>query len=199
MTLMRLRDGRVVVHSAIPLDDASMREIEAWGPIAFIVAPNALHDLDVDPYARRYPDAKVLCSVKSRKKFEKIARVDGTFEDLPGGQGIGVAILDGTKTDEPVFLVDSDGRTSLVFTDAIFNTAHSGGFKGTLFRWIGSTGGPRVTALFRLTAVKDRKALHAHLARLLATPTLARVIMSHGAIVESDLHGFTRTVLASIP
>jgi hypothetical protein len=66
------------------------------------------------------------------------------------------------------------------------NLPHLPGAQGLLLRAIGSTGGPRVTPLARLVAVSDRRALAASLERLARTPGLARLVPSHGAIVEAD-------------
>ena len=33
MILARLGDGRIVVHNAIALDEAEMKEVEAWGKV----------------------------------------------------------------------------------------------------------------------------------------------------------------------
>jgi hypothetical protein len=43
----------------------------------------------------------------------------------------------------------------------------------------GSTGGPRVSRLFRMMAVKDKAALKADLGCLAETPNLARIVVSH--------------------
>ena len=43
----------------------------------------------------------------------------------------------------------------------------------------GSTGGPRVTRLFRVMAVKDKAAFKADLGRLAETPGLVRIVVSH--------------------
>lgn len=198
MSIIRLSDGRLLIHSAVPLDEPSMKEIEAWGPIAFIVPPNAFHDMDVGPYSRRYPDAKVLCDPKIQKKIAKRARVDGTLSDLPTGLGVRVEPSAGTKNDEPCFIVESEGRTSLIFTDAMFNVPHFGGFVGFMMRVLGSTGGPRVTRVFKLAAMKDKVAYREHLEKLTSVPNLARLVVAHGAVVENDIPGFMREVMRSL-
>src|SRR5262249_46784927 len=43
MILVRLGDGRIIVHNAIALDEDEMREIEAWGKLAFLIVPNGGH------------------------------------------------------------------------------------------------------------------------------------------------------------
>src|SRR6266487_1254145 len=46
MVLVRLGDGRVIVHNGIALEEERMKEIEAWGQPAFLVVPNAGHRMD---------------------------------------------------------------------------------------------------------------------------------------------------------
>ena len=79
MTLVRLDDGRVVVHSAIALDDESMAEIEAWGRPAVLLVPNAYHRLDAPAWVARYPEVEVRCPPGGRAKIEKVVRVDADY------------------------------------------------------------------------------------------------------------------------
>ena len=88
--------------------------------------------------------------------------------------------LDGVRKVEGVLTVRSPGGTTLVFNDAIFNQPHGKGLGGFIFRYLtDSTGGPKVTRLFRWIALKDKKALKAHFERLAATPDLKRIIVAH--------------------
>jgi hypothetical protein len=41
MVLMKLRDGRLVIHTAVPLHQPEMLEIERWGEPAFCIIPNS--------------------------------------------------------------------------------------------------------------------------------------------------------------
>jgi hypothetical protein len=59
---------------------------------------------------------------------------------------------------------------------------------------IGSSGGPRVTAVARLLLVRDKAALGDHLAELAELPGLTRLIPSHGAIVDHDAAGVLRKI-----
>src|SRR5262245_61259575 len=96
MTLARLDDGRVVVHSAVPLDEASMMRIEAWGHPAFLVVPSRYHRLDAPAYKRRYPDLCVLCPRASRSAVERVVDVDGDYDAFPTGQHVRLKHLEGT-------------------------------------------------------------------------------------------------------
>ena len=187
MTLVRLEDGRAVIHSATALDDESMSEIEAWGTPAALLVPNAFHRLDAPAFAARYPDMKVYCPRGARKKIEEVVRVDGTYEDFDGEPTLTIGYLDGIAKAEAVLTVRSPTGTSLIFNDAFFNMPHGKGVAGFIFRHItASTGGPRVTRLFRWFAVKDKRALASHLTRLAETPDLKRIIVSHGRAITDD-------------
>jgi hypothetical protein len=61
MVLMRLRDGRIVIHSAIALEQSAMTQIERWGEPAFCIVPNKRHRLDAPAFRRHYPALSMIC------------------------------------------------------------------------------------------------------------------------------------------
>jgi len=180
MTLVRLDDSRLVIHSAVALDEGAMAEIEAWGRPAILLVPNAYHRFDAPAYLARYPDLEVYCPRGSRKKVEEVVRVHGSYDDFPENPTIALDHLDGVRNVEGVMRVRSSSGSTLVFNDAVFNMPHGRGVPGFIFRYItGSTGEPRVTRLFRMMAVKDKAAFRDNLQRLAGTPELKRIIVSH--------------------
>src|SRR5882757_7923482 len=56
MVIVRLSDGRLVIHNGIALGAEAMEEIERWGRPAFLLVPNGIHRLDAPAYKRRYPE-----------------------------------------------------------------------------------------------------------------------------------------------
>ena len=199
MTLVRTENGRVIVHSAIALDDASMAEIEAWGRPAVLLVPNGFHRLDAPAWVARYPDMEVRAPKGSRKKIEEVVRVDGGYEGFDGGPTVSLEKLDGLAAVEGVLTVRSAGGTTLVFNDALFNMPHGKGLAGLIFRYVTrSTGGPRVSRLFRLFAVKDRRAFAAHLERLASTPDLTRIIVSHHRMIVDTPGEILQQVAATL-
>ena len=73
MAIARLRDGRLVIHNGIALQEPAMREIEAFGTPAFLIVPNGAHRLDAAAYKRRYPSLTVLAPRGARAKVaEKV-------------------------------------------------------------------------------------------------------------------------------
>jgi len=199
MTLVRLDDGRLVIHSAIALDEGEMAEIEAWGSPAVLLVPNSYHRLDAPAYVARYPDLRVLCPRGSRKGVGEVVRVDGDYDAFGDDPSLTVEHLDGVRKGEGVLTVRSEGGTTLVFNDAIFNLPHGKGLAGFIFRYItASTGGPRVTRITRLLLVKDRAAFKAHLERLAETPELKRIIVSHHRMITDDPAAALRKVAARL-
>lgn len=78
MTVVRLDDGRLVIYSAIALDEDEMQALEAYGTPAFLVVPNNLHRLDAKIWRDRYPAMKVLAPVGVREKVQEVVPVDAT-------------------------------------------------------------------------------------------------------------------------
>jgi hypothetical protein len=59
MTVIRLTNGGLVVHSPTRLDLASQEEFQRLGPIVAIIAPSWWHDLYLREYLNAYPNAKL--------------------------------------------------------------------------------------------------------------------------------------------
>ena len=78
MTVVRLGDGRLVLHNAIALDDKTMAELEAFGTPAFLIVPNGGHRLDAPAYKARYPQLRVFGPRGSRKRIEEVIALDAT-------------------------------------------------------------------------------------------------------------------------
>jgi hypothetical protein len=186
MTVIRLRDGRLVIHSAIALEDEAMGRLEAWGTPAFLVVPNHYHRLDALSYKQRYPALAVIADAKGRQKIERALPVDGGLELLPAGLELHGEALDGCKVGEMAFIVTHGAGKTLLLNDAMFNTPHQRGFGGLVMRLLGSTGPLKVSRIMRWFGVADTRAFIAHLRRLADTEGLTRLVMSHGVILEGD-------------
>jgi hypothetical protein len=183
MAVARLGDGRLIIHSAIALEEPAMKELEAFGAISVILVPNGFHRQDARIWKDRYPAAKVCCPNGARKRVEKVVPVDGGLEDVPADENVRAGYLDGCAEREGYLEVRSQDGTSLVFNDGMFNLPPLSGIRRLIF---GPTGRLAVTRLFKLLAVKDKAALAKHLERLAASPNLVRVIVSHGSLVTED-------------
>jgi len=50
----------LVIHSPICVREGVAKQIENLGEISYIIVPNPVHRLDIGPWAKRYPKAKIL-------------------------------------------------------------------------------------------------------------------------------------------
>ena len=199
MTVAKRGDGLLVIHNAIALRDAEMKELESFGPVGFIVVPNGWHRLDAPAFKKRYASAKIVCPPGARKKVEEVVPVDLVYEDFPADEHVTLRALAGVKAAEGVMTVKTPSGTTLVFNDAIFNMPHLSGMQGFLLKYVTqSSGGPRVSRLFRLFGIKDKAAYRADLESLAATPGLVRIIVSHHETIEADAANVLRSVAASV-
>ena len=187
MVIARLTDGRLVIHNGIALDDASMKEIEAWGTPAFLIVPNAGHRLDAPAYRARYPRIRVLTPRGARKRVEEVISVDGVYEDFPSDETVRFEMLQGVDDGEGVMFVRSEDGVSVVLNDAVFNMDRKRDPLGFLFTTVlGSAPGPRVSRLAKLVFIRDKKALRRDLERFAAIPDLVRLIVAHEKVARNQ-------------
>ncbi|MEX1368994.1 MAG: hypothetical protein AB1Z98_38060 [Nannocystaceae bacterium] len=198
MSVVRRQDGRLVVHNPVALLDAEMKCIDQWGHVGFIVVPNRFHRLDAAPFAQRYPEAKVVCPEGARAKVEEVVPVDLTYDQFPDDEVVALEHLAGLKKSEGVMTVRGEDGTTLVFNDMLFNLRHGKGLGGLVFRILGSTGGPKITRLFKLFSLRDKSALRASLLQLAATDDLVRLVPGHGRIITDDPAGTLRAVAEAL-
>ena len=186
MTAVRLVNGRAAVYSAIALDEAEMRALEAFGTPAYLIVPNDIHRMDAKIWKKRYPEMLVVAPPAARAKVEQIVHVDATSVDF-GDPAVRLVTVPGTGERELALLVESGGNTTLILNDIIFNLANRPGLSGRLFKAVGLTGDqPGIPIPIKMRQVKDRAALKAQLERWSHIPNLKRVIVSHGSIIAKD-------------
>ncbi len=82
MTIARLDDGGLFVHSPLPLDDGLQLEVDAMGPVEFVVAPSLFHHMAVTAWKQAYPSAVYACCPGLERKRADIAW-DRVLADRP--------------------------------------------------------------------------------------------------------------------
>jgi hypothetical protein len=198
MVLARLGDGRVIIHNAIALDDAEMKELEAWGQPTFLIVPNGGHRMDAKTFKDRYPSLRVIAPPGAKAKVDEVVKVDDS-EGAFGDDRVHYEVLEGTKAREGVLSVQGGGEATLIFNDAVMNMTSLPGFGGFMMGLFGFTGpAPKVSFPARVALVADKKALRGHLERLAATPGLARIEVAHGAPVTERAADVLRAAAAAL-
>lgn len=185
MVVVRLNDGKLVIHNGIALDATQMAELERFGTPAFLIVPNGGHRLDAPAYKRRYPTLRVFTPKGSRPRVEERVAVDGVYEDFPHSDVVRLETLNGVKQAEGAMLVQSGDGVTVVLNDCMFNMDRKRDPLGFFFTTVmGSAPGPRVSRLAKLVFIKDQKALRADFERYAALPNLVRVIVAHEKVAS---------------
>jgi hypothetical protein len=184
MTVVRLKDSRLVIFSAIALDAEEMMALEAFGRPAFLIVPSDKHRLDANAWKLRYPLMQVLTPEGSRAGVQKKVAVDTVapaFDD-PNVQFVTVP---GTGGKEAALLVHSSNGTTLVLNDLVGNIRNESGVGGWLLRKAGFAGKQaQIPRVVKLALIKDSNALRVQLLQWSEIETLKRILVSHGSSID---------------
>jgi hypothetical protein len=185
MTVIRLRDGSLFVHSPVRLDDPTRRALDAQGPVRAVVAPSKVHHFFVGDYITAYPDATFHGAPGLAQKRPTL-RLDAVLGDdeAPAWHGeiVQHVFRGATVLNEVVFL--HPPTRTLVLTDLAFNVPAERTSGARLFYWLtgaaGRFGPHRAVRLM----IRDRAAARASADAVLRW-NFDRVIVSHGEVLET--------------
>jgi hypothetical protein len=191
MTIVRLADGRLWVHSPIRLTPELRAAVAALGPVGFLIAPNRLHWLALADWQAGYPDART-CAAPAVEVHARHGgfRIDTELADRPDPAWeaeLDQRLVPGAFLTEAVFF--HRASRTLILTDLIenFEPEKVHGFRLRLALRLGGVvhpggGTPRdLMATFLPRRAQARRA---------ATAVLAwrpeRIILAHGRLIERD-------------
>jgi hypothetical protein len=198
MTVARLRDSRLVIFSAIALDEPEMQALEAWGKPAYLIVLNERHRKDAAIWKARYPDLFVVAPPGARDKAAEVVAVDATRVDFDD-PAVTFVVVPGTEEMDCALVVETTSGTTLVVNELIWNVDDRPGVGGWLFRMAGFTGdAPKIPTFVAMKSIKDKPALKAQLEEWARLPGLKRVLVSHGDIIEEDPPRVLRGLAASL-
>jgi hypothetical protein len=186
MTVVRLKDSRLVIFSAIALDEDEMAALERYGTPAFLVVPSDKHRLDAKIWKDRYPDMEVVAPEGSLLKVEEIVPVDTVAPDF-GDVDVQFVVVPGTRGHEAALVVRSSSGTTLVLNDIVGNIQHAAGFGGWLLHLAGFAGKEaQVPKVVLLALIYDTNALRDQLIKWAEISSLKRILVSHGSSIEEN-------------
>jgi hypothetical protein len=191
MSVARYGDGQLAIHNAIALEEAEMKELEAWGTPAVLLVPNGFHRQDAKIWKDRYPALRVFCPSGSSKRVARVVALDGTYAQAPHDADVRLEEFAGCPS-EGALVVKSNGETSLVLNDAVCNLPKVG---GPVDVFMHPTGRPSVPRAMRWLMVKNKSAFRSQLERLADEPGLRRVIVGHGKWLDEQPRAELRAAL----
>ena len=185
MTVIRLGDGRLILHSPIPISDELRQELAALGPVGFIVVPEA-HGRFAAEAARSHPSARLLAAPaapRGRRSLPFHASLADQAPEAWAGQ-VESHLVGGFRLNE-VVLFHRPSRTLLI-TDLCFNIQRSSSAVARLFfRANGMWRHFGPSRLIRTLAVSDRASLLRSLERMREW-RFDRIVPGHGDVIEHD-------------
>jgi hypothetical protein len=198
MTIVRLGDKRLVVFSAIALDEDEMAAIEAYGRPAFLIVPNDHHRLDAKTWKERYPMLQVVAPEGARAKVEEAVPVDTVSPGFDDPNVLFVAVP-GTRGREAALVVRTPRGTTLVLNDVVGNIRNDSGFGGWLLHVAGFAGNEaQIPRVVKMMMIEDKAALRAQLLQWAEIESLKRIIVSHGAPIEENPRETLRELAGSL-
>ncbi len=197
MTIVRLEDGTLWIHSPIKISDALAGELAALGEVKWLVAPNCFHHLYAGAAKERYPDAKLLAPGGLHKKRQDLS-FDGVLsnkESHPWPAEFEVHKVGGVPGLQEVVFLHKATRT-LIVTDLVFNIHETKNLRSVfVFKFIANAWKRVAQSNLIRFATKDKAAAGASAHTIMAWD-FERLMMAHGQIVETDAKGELRKGLA---
>lgn len=184
MTVIRLPDGGLWVHSPVRFTSEARAAVDALGPVRFLVAPNLMHHLALPDWAAAYPEAKVVVPRGLGKKQPKL-RIDLELGDTPDAGWAGTidqVFVGGMPKFDEYFFFHRPSRTLLV-TDVFFNIHRARNWLTRVYMKRSGAWGQLGTTYLGRFLMKDKAAVRAALDQALAWD-VERVVMCHGEVVE---------------
>ncbi|WP_257462757.1 DUF4336 domain-containing protein [Archangium lipolyticum] len=187
MTIIRLANGDLWLHSPTAPSEALRRHVEALGRVAHLVSPNKIHYAHIAAWKAAYPEARAWASpgVRERAASQGIAvSFDAELGDVPPpewGAELEQLVFRGSRFMDEVVFLHRASRT-LVLADLIENFEADHLRPG--LRWLTRLAGNlhpdgKAPVDMRLTFLGRKDEARACLLRMLAWQP-ERIVLAHG-------------------
>lgn len=183
MTVVRLRDGGLLVHSPVALTPALKAEVDAIGRVRHIVAPNIAHHLYSGHWKGAYPDA-VLHGATGLAKRRKDLAIDQELRGQAHADWQGVletAFVEGTMLNETVFF--HPPSRSLIVADMIENFDTSDHWPTRAYLKLSGIHGKTGLSRGLRPFYRDRRAARRSVDQMLDWD-FDRIVLAHGDVIE---------------
>jgi hypothetical protein len=187
MTVIRLPNGQLFLHSPVKLDPPLKTWLEGLGSVRYVISPNPLHHLYIAPYRDAFKEAKLfaLPQLQEKRKDLRIDRFLNDQAEPEWSQWIDQVLFKGVRSiaEEVVFF--HKPTQTLILTDLMFNVAPAKTLSEKIFFSLNKMGkGPKPTRLSRFM-INDKREARTSIDRLLSWQP-ERVILAHGAPVLTN-------------
>jgi len=187
MTVVRLRNGELWIHSPVQFDQSLAKELRTLGAPRHFVAPSVFHDLYWKEWFANFRDAifyRAPGLKENPREFRFNRTLDPDIREVWENELPKFLIRGMPKINEFVFL--HAATRTLIVTDLVFNfdVAQQNLFGRLFLKLNGIYGRVGCSRLFR-HFIKDRAAFRQSIAEILALD-FDRLVLSHGANVDTN-------------
>ncbi len=203
MMIARGADGLVAISPGSNMPDAAFAELERFGKVTALVAPNGFHHLGLPEWKKAFPAAAVYAPTGAHPRIQKKQPALGAvapLTDLEKKLGPDVEVVEavGYKTGETWLLARGARGPVWYVSDTFFSMTElpEAFLPRIAFKWTGSAPGFRAARAVSLFLAKDRPALRAWVKQRAAASSPAIVLTAHGAVVDEPKLGETMQRLA---
>lgn len=194
MIVARDQQRRLLLHSAIAMDEPRMAALEALGTSTWLVVPNGYHRLDAPAYKQRYPALRVIAPAGAAARVQKVVSVDATYDQFPDNGTLRLEQAPWNDAAEGVVHVRSADGVTLVFNDLVWTPAQIG-WAARINRALRQK--PQVPFLARHMHAPRGPALREWLEKLARTPDLVRIVPGHGAPITHSARQALQRIAAT--
>ena len=190
MTVVRLEDGSLFLHSPCRMDDETAAAVRSRGPVSCIVAPGSFHFSHVESAQQAFPEAETWICPGVERKAPRL-RFDWMLGDRPDPKwaaGMDQVLVRGNRIITEAAFFHKTSRT-LILTDLIENVTDATPevdwklklwWKLVFRMW----NRPKPAPEYQL-GWSDKQAAAASLSRILEWD-FTRIVLAHGDLIESD-------------
>ncbi len=184
MTIVRLSDGGLFVHSPVGLDPETRAAVDAIGPVRAVMAPSVFHHLHVGAWMAAYPTAVFGACPGLEWKRTDLA-FTCVVADLPHPVWAGdlEQVYVSARRENEVVFFHRRSRT-LICSDALLNLSGHGSASTRFVARLMGNHSPGFGWMERFM-VRNRALARRQLDRVLAWDIDA-IVLAHGPLVESD-------------
>ncbi len=122
MTVIRLSNGELWIHSPLKISNNLIGDILALGEVKYLISPNKLHHLFIADWLKHFPEAVCYASPGLEKKRNDIvfSKLLGMMPEEEWSKEIGQTIFKGSAAMQEVVFFHNSSKT-LILADLIEN------------------------------------------------------------------------------
>lgn len=194
MTVVRLGDGGLFVHSPVALDDELRRAVDALGEVRAVVAPSIFHHLYMGEWMRAYPGAFCAACPGLEWKRPDLA-FSAVLADLPHPLWAGdlEQVYFSSRRENEVVFFHPKSRT-MITADALLNLSAHASPRTRFVATLMGNEGPGKGWPERLM-IRDRRLARRQVDRILAWD-IDRIVLAHGTMVDGEGQAVVRSAYA---